>query len=151
MKRVLIAGVFLVANVAGPVLGACTAVGSYHRLGTIAIANLLGNAMACYPAAAPFTNQEYHTGSASVSSGSIVDYKKGPTDHNDPSATVGTYTINTLNATVTYTYTGNPSVSYTYTVWGPIGTNEYDFCVGLTPLSGGPVRIVPTAGAPIPC
>jgi hypothetical protein len=55
----------------------------------------------------------------------LVDYKRGPSDATDPSATVGTYVVN-ANNTVTYNYSGGPS--YTYDVCLVASTNTYTFC-----------------------
>jgi hypothetical protein len=53
--------------------------------------------------------QEWHNGGPS---GSVVDYKRGPSDPVDPAATVGSYSI-ASDATITYTY---GSQSYKYAV-----------------------------------
>lgn len=136
-----------------------TSIPSYGELSDLQMEALLGNSMACYPQAAPYENQEYHTGSTSSPTGNIIDYKKGPNDPVDPSKLIGTYNITTTtgrgaHAIIVYTYTGSSPTSFTYTVWGPepASTNLYDFCVGLTPLAGGPVRIIPqVGGSPVAC
>ena len=144
MKHAIVAGVFLIANVAGPVLGApCTASPGYSQLSGSQIQSLLVGNTACYPVIAPYTNQEY------LSGGNITDYKKGPSDPIDPSKVIGTYTIDNTNNTITYTYTGSPNSVFTYTVWGPVVSGEYDFCSSGIPLVNGPVRIV--TGGPGPC
>ena len=145
MKHAIVAGVFLIANVAGPVLGApCTASPGYSQLSGSQIQSLLVGNTACYPVIAPYTNQEY------LSGGYITDYKKGLSDPIDPSKKIGTYVIdNGQGGEIVYTYTGNPNSTFTYTVWGPVTGNEYDFCVGSTPLAGGPVRIA--SGGPVAC
>ena len=143
MKRAIVAGVFFFANVAGPALAACTTNGSYVQQNAGQIASLLVGNTACYPVASPYTNQEY------LSGGNITDYKKGPSDPIDPSKVIGTYVIDSgQGGEIVYTYTGSPNLSFTYTVWGPVATGEYDFCVGSTPLAGGPVRI---AAGPVAC
>jgi hypothetical protein len=163
MKRSLVAGFVVLANLAAPGVGLaftpCTLVGnpvSYIELSSTDIEALLGGSMACYPASGPYTNQEFHTGASNASTGNIIDYKKGPTDPIDPSKTIGSYNITTTigrgsHAIITYTYTGSSPSSFTYTVWGPdpAGPTLYDFCNGLTPLAGGPVRIA--TGGPAPC
>ena len=54
---------------------------------------------------------------AGTNSGSVTDYKKGPSDPRDPSAVVGSYTINNQTNTITYNYTSGGS--YTYTIEDP--------------------------------
>lgn len=166
MKPRLLACALMAATMATPSVGMAftpcalnSGIPSYGELSVTQIEALLGTSMACYPQASPFENQEYHTGSTGSSTGNIIDYKKGPTDPIDPSETIGGYSISTTSgrgahAIITYTYTGNPSSNFTYTVWGPepSTTNLYDFCVGTTPLAGGPVRIIPqVGGTPVPC
>jgi hypothetical protein len=90
-------------------------------------ANLQGNT-ACYPSnGPPWTNQEFHSG------GTLTDWKLG-SNQADPTATVGTYSINPDIHTITYTY---GSASFTYSIWGPTTvTGLFDFCLnGTTPLS----------------
>ena len=163
MKRTLVAGVVILVNLAAPTVGLaftpCSLdvnTPSYGELSVTQIEALLGQSMACYPKSQPYTNQEYHTGSNISTSGNIIDYKKGPTDPVDPSKQIGSYTITTTSgrgahAIITYTYTGSSPSSFTYSVWGPnpAGPSLYDFCNGLTPLAGGPVRIA--SGGPAPC
>ena len=161
MKRALFAGVFFLGNVAGPAVASCSfsnANPTYALLTQSGIETLLGQSMACYPTAAPYENQEYHTGTTGSSTGNIIDYKKGPTDPVDPSKQIGSYSIAAVGGrpyygTITYTYTGSPPSTFTYTVWGPTapGGNLYDFCIGATPLAGGPVRIAPAGASPVPC
>jgi hypothetical protein len=89
---------------------------------------LLPNHTACVGTTPNATWSEWHNG---ASSGSVVDWKKGPSDPVDPTTSVGTYAItgNTEGSAVTYTY---GSRVYTYTVTqgaGPV----YTFC----PAGGG--------------
>jgi hypothetical protein len=122
----------------------CATSGSYKQLNQSDIESLVGLGTACYPAGGPpWTNQEYHTSSGA--SGTIIDYKKGPSDPRDPSKAVGTYTVN-ADSTITYNYTVGGT--YTYSVWGKTNGKgaTYDFCVGSTPLPGG-VRIISGSGA----
>lgn len=50
--------------------------------------------------------------------GNVTDYKKGPSDPIDPTAVVGTYTIDTGSNTITYSYTGGGVYTYTVTTAG---------------------------------
>jgi hypothetical protein len=89
---------------------------------------LLPNATACVGTTPNATWSEWHNG---TTTGSVVDWKKGPGDPVDPTVIVGTYAIigNTDGSAVTYTY---GSTTYTFTVTqgaGPV----YTFC----PAGGG--------------
>lgn len=86
-----------------------------------ALAALLSNKMVCGNVGGEVW-QEHHNGSAS---GSLVDYKKGPTDPVDPTTTVGSYVVNSDN-TVTYAYSGGGT--YTYDVCYVSSSNTYTFC-----------------------
>jgi hypothetical protein len=86
-----------------------------------ALTTLLSNRMVCATLGSEAW-QEWHNG---TSSGLLVDYKRGPSDATDPSATVGTYVVNADN-TVTYNYSGGPS--YTYDVCLVASSNTYTFC-----------------------
>ena len=117
----------------------CTASDGYPQLSDSDIAALLVGATACYPASAPFTNQEYLSGAMS---GTITDYKKGPADPIDPSANIGTYGIaGGVSGQITYSYTGGPS--YTYSVFGPT-SGIYDFCPSGSPP---PIQIRVASGS----
>ena len=50
--------------------------------------------------------------------GNVTDYKKGPSDPIDPTAVVGSYTIDTVINTITYSYTGGGIYTYTVTTAG---------------------------------
>jgi hypothetical protein len=127
----------------------CAGSPGYAQLTQAEVEALVGTSMACYPASAPYHDQEYHTGSASSAAGNIIDYKKGPTDPRDPSTQVGSYSVSSGGA-LQYTYTGG--ATYTYGVWGSqtSGSGTYDFCNGVTPLTGR-VRIVVAVGSPTAC
>ena len=53
--------------------------------------------------------------------GSVTDYKKGPSDPSDPTAVVGSYSITNQPAAITYNYTSGGS--YTYTIQDPNSTS----------------------------
>lgn len=54
--------------------------------------------------------QEYHQGN---SNGSLIDWKRGPTDPVDPTETVGAWSAqNGSNSSLTHTYTGGLSFSW---------------------------------------
>ncbi len=100
----------------------CLGNASYVKLDQTAVQALLGSNTACYPAASPYTNQEYITG------GELWDFKKGPGDRVDPASNIGTATIDS-SGQVIYNYTGGSS--YTYSVWGASTSGTpgfYDFC-----------------------
>jgi hypothetical protein len=83
------------------------------------------------------TWNELHQGTTAAG-GSILDYKRGPSDAIDPSKVVGTYAINTGNNTVTYTY-GDPGGPYTYVVSGSVAPSPeapgFMFCNVATGVS----------------
>lgn len=122
----------------GHAFAACVAATGYSQLSDGQITSLLVGSIACYPAVAPYTNQEY------LSGGIITDYKLGASDLIDPSKAIGGYGI--AGGTITYSYTGGPA--YSYTVWGTStsGSGSYDFCTGGTPIS---IRVA--SGSSGPC
>lgn len=69
---------------------------------------LLVNKTVC-AARPPDTWQEFHQ-----SGGTLIDFKKGPSDPVDPTKAVGTWSASATAGTVTYNYTGDGS--YTYVV-----------------------------------
>jgi hypothetical protein len=120
---ILVAGVLSVAGV-GNAAAQCAPQMPLSQLQT-----LLPNNTACVGTTPNATWSEWHNG---TSTGSVVDWKKGPGDPVDPTEVVGTYVITGTNegSAVIYTY---GSTSYTYTVTqgaGPV----YTFC----PVGGGP-------------
>ncbi len=97
----------------------CTCDGSAARTAdAAALTALLTNRMVCANVGGEVW-QEWHNG---TSSGPVVDYKQGPGDAKDPSATVGSYTVNADN-TVTYTYGAQ---SYNYDVC--LAGSTYTYC-----------------------
>ena len=138
----------LLATVAGPgqaFATSCSESAGYQKLTLVQIGTLIasgGGGIVCYPAAGPFTNQEFHNG------GIIGDYKMGPSDPNDPAlSNIGGYALGggPGGGTITYFYTGGGN-GPTYDVWGavPPASGSYDFCVGTTPIT---VRVKYQAGA----
>jgi len=119
----------------------CTASPGYSQLSQSNISTLLSGNTACYPSSGAPNNQEAHSGGTS---GTITDFKKGPSDPNDPSSQVGTYAIDG-SGNITYNYSGGPT--FVYSVWGatPPAPGVYDFCTGTTPLPGQ-VRVAGGSG-----
>ena len=124
-RPALIAFVALVAA-AGPAFAAtCPTSNAYTELSASEITTLLSGTTACYPAGGPYTNQEYLAGTA------LWDYKLGPSNSTDPSANIGSVSITgPTPGEITYTYTGNPSSTFNYVIWGlpARGPGNYDFC-----------------------
>ncbi|WP_085211432.1 hypothetical protein [Methylomagnum ishizawai] len=77
--------------------------------------------------AAPWYNQEYHQGNPNSTTGSVIDYKQGPSSTVDPSETIGTWSISGsgTSTVLNYSYTGGPN--FTYKVFD-VGGGSYDFC-----------------------
>ena len=123
----LIATVVVFAFNASQVL-ACVA---GHNLGhggsNPTIQSVLGGNYACVGTRPSLQNNELHTGSATATSGQVLDYKQGPSDPNDPSDTpahpTGTYSIS--GEVITYTY---GSQSYSYNIDETPSGNVYTFC-----------------------
>lgn len=108
--RAIVASVFLVANII-PQAMACGRPPGGLTGATVSTLLETAGRIACYKGSAPtWTNQEIH------SSGTLRDYKLGPSSPTDPTARVGGYTIATTpaarNGIITYSYTGGPSFNY---------------------------------------
>jgi hypothetical protein len=103
---------------------------------------LLSNRTACVGITPSATWSEWHNG---TTTGSVVDWKKGPGDPVDPTAIVGTYAItgDTQGSAITYIYA---SASYTYTVTQGVGP-VYTFC----PAGGGTNFSVTIKTGQTPC
>ena len=125
----------LAAALASPVYAQvqpCVSNGTtYLKLSGAQIQTVLVGSTACNPATGTvYINQEFLTGG---SSGTIGDYKKGPSDPIDPTqSNIGSYSISTgPSSSITYNYSGE---SDNYAVFGPtsgtLGTSGaiYDFC-----------------------
>ena len=120
------------------------------RLTVAQLAALLPGKYACYgPGAWPaVTWNERHSGGAGSISGSVTDFKKGPTDPVDPTSVVGTYSITqniaAKSGQVTYNY--GAGGTYSYYVFANLGTKtpsvgNYSFCT-----TGGGINIPVTVG-----
>jgi len=126
MKPFIATGIVLLSFGAGQALAACPTTNLASR---VDMRNLLSGRYACATRGAENWN-ELHQGTGF--SGSIQDYKKGPTDPIDYSDVVGSYTLNngTMGNPDTITYTYPPSGgSYTYVVTPAAQTpGTYTFC-----------------------
>lgn len=100
-----------------------------------ALSATLGGKTVCVGGAGTWTNQEFHAGSAG---GDIIDYKKGPGDRIDPSATIGSWSIAGAGRdTVSYNY---GTAAFSYTIWQQ-SNGSLDFCNGSAAIvSGATVR-----------
>ena len=126
MKSVAVVSVVVAMScVAGQALAACE---TATRVTGTDLSTLISGSLVCgrpaggYAGAAGDRWQEEHR-----SGGQLWDYKKGPApaEKIDPSKQVGTWSI--ANNTVTHSYTGGPS--FTWTVHGS-GGGVYSFCTG---------------------
>jgi hypothetical protein len=121
IKPIIFTSVFLLTNISGEVLAACsgTRVTNVTDLNTL----LLGNTVCAANGGDAW--QEFHQ-----SGGVLIDYKKGPTDTVDPSETVGSWSVtgNDPEATVTYNY-GSGGI-YSYAIYNT--GSSYDFCGATT-------------------
>jgi hypothetical protein len=104
---------------------ACTCDSGATRLDGGTLAGLLTNRMVCANVGGEAW-QELHVGAAS---GTLRDYKKGPSDPVDPStpvgSSVGSYSVDGATNTISYTYPGQPAYKYDVCL---TGTNGYTFC-----------------------
>jgi hypothetical protein len=118
MKRVIVAGVFFLANVVGPAM----AQGCGSHGGTMTSTQISAlidpggtfpsTVYTCYNNGTVRESNEWLYGKGP--NGAVWDYKKGPSDPKDPSGPVGTFTGSSLTVgTITYTY---PSGSFTYNI-----------------------------------
>jgi hypothetical protein len=121
MKRFVCTTIMVFTFGAGQAMAAC----STSLMTATQIQTLLANNTACVGHTPAATWSEWHNGTVA---GSLVDWKKGPTDPVDPTTSVGTYSITSsiTAGTVAYTYsTGGPVYAY-YVQQG--STNPYVFC-----------------------
>ena len=58
-----------------------------------------------------------------TTTGTVTDYKQGPTDATDPTQAVGSYTISTGGSPDTITYNYGAGGTFAYSVVDPTGTN----------------------------
>lgn len=119
IKRIMLANIFLLTGITNEAMAGC---GS--GLGqVVALNTLLNDHMVCYSNGSDWVWQEHHNPNAE-----LWDYKKGASDTIDPSAKVGTWSIdstNPLDPMVIYDY-GSGS-AYTFRVYDNLG-GTYDFC-----------------------
>ena len=132
MKRITVAGIFLLANIVGPAMADCTAFGGNMTQAQVnALLSPGSNVYTCYnPGGGRQNNETLLAGTQ------FQDFKKGPPSptNNDPTAVVGTYTLGITDpGTVQYNYTVGGSFTYNICVT-PSG-NTYQFVNGATNLS----------------
>ena len=90
----------------------------------ITLSTLLPNNTVCVGSAGNWQGQEYHK-TPSGAADNLIDYHHGNTSTTDPIAPVGSWSINSSNNTVNYTYHGG--LTYTDTVYDN-GNGTYTFC-----------------------
>ena len=90
----------------------------------ITLSTLLQNNTVCVGSAGNWQGQEYHK-TPSGALDNLIDYHQGKTSTTDPIAAVGSWSINSSNNTVNYTYHGG--LTYTDTVYDN-GNGTYTFC-----------------------
>jgi len=107
MKEVSLAIALAMTLGSGSAFAAVPTCGGTAVLTGTGMATEVKGYMVCVGSAGAWQNQEFHQ-----TSGSIQDYKKGPSDPLDPTKTIGTYSIN-ANSTVSGS-TSHDTISYTY-------------------------------------
>ena len=121
----LIATVVVFAFNTSQVLANCPSGQNLGHMNNPTIQSVLGGKYACV--GTPLQNNELHTGSTTATSGQVLDYKKGPSDPNDPSDTpahpTGTYSIS--GEVITYTY---GSLTFSYNINQTPSGSVYTFC-----------------------
>jgi hypothetical protein len=130
----------------GALSGGAVADCTNNRVTGNAITTLLNGNLVCgrpaaaYPGAATDRWQEEH-----LNGGTLVDYKKGPSDPVDPRATMGTWARS--GNSVVYVYNRfPPPVTVTYDGIYQVGTtgNTYSFCQGSSEIVRA--NVVPNGG-----
>ena len=117
MKNAITAALLALAFVgAAQAQSACTCTTGTRTASAAALSSLLSGKMVC-AAVGSEVWQEWHN------AGSLVDYKMGPADRNDPSTVVGSYVVNGDN-TISYTYGAS---TYKYEVCST-ASGAYAFC-----------------------
>jgi len=131
MKWVVVAYIAISGMWAGQALAQCSAGAGTTQV--VLLSRLQGTTVCGRPGAnypgpggvgSPDRWQEQH-----LAGGQLWDYKKGPGDAVDPSKQMGTWSVandTSASATITHSYTGGPS--FTYTVFNTGGV--LSFCVG---------------------
>jgi hypothetical protein len=124
MKVLMLAVALALAGLPAAAMAACGA--PSVRLADPALTTLLQGNTVCVPVVTQptMTWQEFHQ-----AGGTLIDYKRGPSDPVDPTKIVGTWAI-TGNSTrgwfVTYTYPPSGG-TYNYSVWDN-GNGTHSFC-----------------------
>lgn len=133
MKRLMMTSFVLLAGIPGGAMAAC----SDPQITGAALTSLLSGNTVCATRGAEKWQEQHRAG------GALWDFKKGPSDPADPTAQVGGWSI--ANDTVTYSYTGG--ASFTYSVHGPAG-GPYSFCTGGGEIVGGATILTGSTGCP---
>jgi len=117
MKRQIAVGIVLVTGFSGGVFAApnCT---NPNRVTGSALTTLVSGNTVCATVGTDKWQEQHRSGAQ------LWDYKKGASDPVDPSKQVGTWGIGANS--VTHSYTGGPS--YTYTIHDEGGGASYSFC-----------------------
>jgi hypothetical protein len=132
VNRIILFGIALSAFGAGQAAAQNCTTASTAGLKANKISSLIANQYACADLSATEHWNELHNSASG--SGSVLDYKKGPTDPVDPSDTVshptGTFSITAPSGdanpgVITYTY---PSGSFGYYVVNNLTPPLYSFC-----------------------
>lgn len=118
MKRLIITSMLLFTGISGEAMADCSP--ATQVLGG-AVMTLISTNTVCATRGNEKWQEQHRSG------GALWDYKKGPGDSVDPSKQVGTWIASRTTSSVTYSYTGGSS--YTYTIHGPAG-GPYSFCTG---------------------
>ncbi|PWB59902.1 MAG: hypothetical protein C3F18_00520 [Nitrosomonadales bacterium] len=134
MKRLMVTSLVLLAGISGGAMADCNS----NTKVTGSKLNLLitGNTV-CAARGAEKWQEQHRAG------GALWDFKKGPTDKVDPTKQVGTWSI--ASNSVTYSYTGGPS--YTYSVHGPEG-GPYSFCSSGAEIVSGAMFLPGSSSCP---
>lgn len=124
MKPIILTAIAGMALAGLPAVSMAGCAAPSVRVGTAAaLTTLLQDNTVCVPAVTQATMeaQELHQ-----AGGSLVDYKRGPTDKVDPSKRVGTWNVSSGRGIfVNYDYGGGRQ--YAYSVWGN-SDGTHSFC-----------------------
>jgi len=90
----------------------------------VALSTLLAGNTVCVGSTGNWQAQEYHK-TPSGAADNLIDFHHGSSSTTDPIAPVGSWSINSINNTVSYTYHGGSN--YTNTVYDN-GNGSYTFC-----------------------
>jgi len=115
MKRLLLASIVALAGFTGVAIAQTGGCATNTRVTGSALTNLVSGNTVCATRGADRWQEQHRTG------GQLWDFKKGPSDPIDPTVQVGTWSI--AANSITYSYTGGPS--FTYSVHG---SGPYSFC-----------------------